>query len=152
MKVVKYYSRALNRAESNYSITERECLAVIDSIKHWQDFLLMNKVYIITDSRPLKWLLSLKDPSFRLARWSLILGDCQLEIIHRAGKNHSNVGALSRLINVNQTNTENEIAPPPIYTPVFTRHMIQQEQQKDDHIQKIIKQIKENNTDIGPYV
>ena len=36
--VVAYYSRKFQSAERNYSAQERECLALIDSVKHWRPY------------------------------------------------------------------------------------------------------------------
>ena len=62
----------------------KECLAVL-----W-----------VTDHSALKWLMSIKDPNGKLARWAILLQTFDFEIIHRAGKKHANVDALSRINNV----------------------------------------------------
>ena len=92
------YSRLLKGAELNYTITEKECLAVILSVKNWIIYLYGKKFTIITDHIALKWLMNLKDPTGRLARWAIYLEVFDLEIIHRAGRIHSNVDGLSRPI------------------------------------------------------
>jgi hypothetical protein len=40
---------------------------------------------------------NIKDASSRLARWSLLLQDCDLTIEHRAGQTHQNADSLSSL-------------------------------------------------------
>lgn len=40
--------------------------------------------------------MKISDPTGRLARWSIYLQAYDFEIIHRAGRKHSNVDALSR--------------------------------------------------------
>ena len=44
-----YYSRLLNRAERNYSTTDRECLAVIAAIKKFRVYVLGAPLEIRTD-------------------------------------------------------------------------------------------------------
>ena len=39
-RVVQYYSQKLNRAQQNYSVSEREALAIINSLKHFRTYLL----------------------------------------------------------------------------------------------------------------
>lgn len=45
----------------------------------------------------MKWLINVKDPSSRLARWNLALQEYDFEIIHKQGNAHSNVDTLSRI-------------------------------------------------------
>ena len=95
--VCAYASRILNKHEMNYTISEKECLAVMFGIKQFRIYLNNGiKFKIITDHSALVWLMTIKDPNGRLARWSLCLQYFEFEIIHRKGSNHNNVDALSR--------------------------------------------------------
>lgn len=96
-KPIAYFSRKLTKCQKNYSTTEKEMLAVVESIKHFKCYLYGNKFTVITDHRPLKWLMSLKDPQSRLARWALLLSEYDFEILPRKGKNHTNADYLSRI-------------------------------------------------------
>lgn len=95
-KVVAYTGRDFNMAERNYSATEREALAVVDGIKRFQSYLYGRKFYIHTDHNALKWLMSVHDPTGRIARWSLLIQQFDFEIIHRAGVANANADAFSR--------------------------------------------------------
>ena len=64
--LIAYAGRDLNKAERNYSATEREALAVIDGIKRFQPYLSGKKFTVHTDHHALKWLMSIRDPSNRL--------------------------------------------------------------------------------------
>nr|AAG37039.1 polyprotein [Dictyostelium discoideum] len=94
-KPVSYYSRTLNNAEKNYSVTERECLAIIESIKYFKSYINGRKVKIITDHQPLKYLLTGKFTD-RITRWTVLLQEYNYEIIYRPGKENFLADALSR--------------------------------------------------------
>lgn len=94
--VVAYAGRDFNTAERNYSATEREALAVVDGIKHFQAYIYGPKFYVHTDHHALKWFMSVQYPAGRIARRSLLIQQFDFEIIHRAGLANGNADALSR--------------------------------------------------------
>ena len=94
--VCAYESRILKGAELHYGITEKECLAVVFGIKKFRVYLHGQHFQVITDHSALNWLMSIADPQGRLARWAIILQAYDFKIIHKAGKAHTNVDALSR--------------------------------------------------------
>ena len=71
--VVAYAGRGFNQAERNYSVTEREALSVVEGIRYFQSYLYGRKLIVHTDHNALKWLMQIRDPTGRLARWSLLL-------------------------------------------------------------------------------
>ena len=93
---IAYAGRDFNSAEKNYSTTEREALAVIFGINNFEPYLYGRKFVLHTDHHSLKWLMSISDPSGRLARWSLLVQQYDFEIRHRPGAAHANANALSR--------------------------------------------------------
>lgn len=95
--VIAYASRSLTMAEQNYSTTEKECLAVVWAIQKFRGYLEGYEFKVITDHSSLLWLDKLKNPTGRLARWSLALLDYRFQIYHRKGANHRVPDALSRI-------------------------------------------------------
>lgn len=67
---IAFHSRCLSKAEKNYSTTEKELLAILDSVYHYRGYIDGAKFTVITDHSSLKWLLALDNPSGRLARWA----------------------------------------------------------------------------------
>lgn len=99
-KVISYLSRSLTRQEMKYTVTEKECLAVIFSVEKLRHYLEGVHFKVITDHHSLLWLHNLKDPVGRLARWALRLQPYDFELIHRKGKDHIVPDFLSRSVPV----------------------------------------------------
>jgi RNase H-like domain found in reverse transcriptase/Reverse transcriptase (RNA-dependent DNA polymerase) len=97
--VVAYENKTLNSAEQNYSTTELECLAVVWAIEKFDYYIEGKKFKVITDHIALKWLFNKAIPKGRIGRWIARLQPyiCNMEIIHKSGKSHTNADALSRV-------------------------------------------------------
>uniref|UniRef100_A0A1Y1K180 RNA-directed DNA polymerase n=2 Tax=Photinus pyralis TaxID=7054 RepID=A0A1Y1K180_PHOPY len=111
--VIAYASRTLNKAERNYTVTERELLAVIFAIEKFRAYIEGTHFTVYTDHHALIWLHNIKEPAGRLARWSIKLSQFSFTIKHRKGKCNVVPDALSRApleVNAIQV-TENEFDP-----------------------------------------
>jgi hypothetical protein len=94
---VAYYSRSLRKGELNWTITEKECFAVVQSLKVWRHYVEGTEFEVITDHAALQWMFDQNEPKGRVARWILsvqALG--KFKVTHRAGRVHRNGDALSR--------------------------------------------------------
>jgi Integrase zinc binding domain/RNase H-like domain found in reverse transcriptase len=97
-QVIGYWSRTFKSAERNYSTTEREALGVKEGLIKFQAIIKGEKIICITDHVALQWARTYENVNRQLASWGAIYGSYPgLEIVHRAGRIHSNVDALSRL-------------------------------------------------------
>ncbi|PIN01369.1 DNA-directed DNA polymerase [Handroanthus impetiginosus] len=96
--VIYYASRTLDNAQSNYSTTEKELLAIIFALEKFRSYLLGTKVIVYSDHAALKYLLSKKEAKPRLIRWILLLQEFNLEIRDKRGAENLVADHLSRLI------------------------------------------------------
>jgi hypothetical protein len=95
---IVYLSRSLSPAESNYTITELECLAIVWSVKKLHPYIDGIDFTLITDHSPLQWLFNFAGTDKRLVRWSMELQPYRehMTIKYRAGKVQTNLDPLSR--------------------------------------------------------
>ena len=90
----------MNKSEQNYDTTHLEAYAIIWALKKFRRYLHGRKFKIITDHKALIWILN-SDKSLtnsKFIKWRMFLQDFEYEIIHRQGRIHSSVDALSRTI------------------------------------------------------
>ena len=67
-RVVAYGGRSLRPDERKWTVTEKECLAVVEGINAYREYLSHKPFTVYTDHKALQWLNSMKDPSSRLGR------------------------------------------------------------------------------------
>jgi len=95
---VAYYSRSLNNAELNYSITEKELLAIKSAFSTWRHLLLGAKyqVTVFTDHKNLIYTLGGKVENQRQHRWHLFFQEYNFQLIYRQGRKNGKPDSLSR--------------------------------------------------------
>jgi hypothetical protein len=88
-----FASRSLKPAETRYSNSEKECLAVLWAIEKFKGFVEYGHFIVETDHQALQWLQKIKEPSGRLARWFFTLQMYDFEVRYRPGNSPSIRGA-----------------------------------------------------------
>ncbi|XP_061343767.1 uncharacterized protein LOC133289783 [Gastrolobium bilobum] len=94
---IYYASKTLNEAQVNYTITEKELLAIVYACEKFRPYILGSKVIIHTDHAALRYLFAKKKAKPRLIRWILLLQEFNLDIKERKGYKNQIVDHLSRL-------------------------------------------------------
>nr|GEX39503.1 reverse transcriptase domain-containing protein [Tanacetum cinerariifolium] len=89
----------MNQAETNYTTTEKEMLAVVYAFEKFRSYLIMNKSIIYTDHSALKYLFAKKHSKARLLRWILLLQEFDFKFIDTKGAENYDADHLSRLEN-----------------------------------------------------
>ncbi|KAH8255070.1 hypothetical protein KR038_004190, partial [Drosophila bunnanda] len=95
---IAFFSAKMNRHQVNYTVTEKECLASLLAIYKFRPYVEGMPFTCITDHASLKWLMSMKDLSGRLAKWSLQLQGFNFRIEHRKGSENVVADTLSRCV------------------------------------------------------
>ncbi|GKB13408.1 reverse transcriptase domain-containing protein [Tanacetum coccineum] len=73
-KPIHYASKTMTEAESRYTTTEKEMLAVVYAFEKFRSYLILNKSIVYTDHSALKYLFAKKDSKARLLRVMLKYG------------------------------------------------------------------------------
>ncbi|XP_072182256.1 uncharacterized protein [Diadema setosum] len=95
---VTYMSRKFNKHQRRYSSVEKETLALVMALRHFDVYLNTTKypVLVYTDHNPLVFLSRMRNKNGRLTRWALVLQEYNLVIPHVRGKDNVIADALSR--------------------------------------------------------
>ncbi|CDF33203.1 unnamed protein product [Chondrus crispus] len=102
-KHIGFWSRLLHAAERNYSTSEKECLAVVWGVVTLRPYLQGTRFTVHTEHSSLRWLMEITDPSGRLMRWRLRLGEFDFDVKYKKGKLNTQADALSRLFTSGET-------------------------------------------------
>nr|GFA93975.1 reverse transcriptase domain-containing protein [Tanacetum cinerariifolium] len=98
-KPIHYASKTMNNAESNYTTTEKEMLAVVYAFEKFWSYLIMNKSIVHTDHSVLKYLFAKKDATTRLLQWVLLLQEFDFKVLDTKGAENLAADHISRLEN-----------------------------------------------------
>lgn len=139
-RVVAYFSRTTQGAESRYHSYELETLAVVKALQNFRHYLIGLEFKLITDCNALKSTQRKKDLLPRVARWWIYLQDFNFEMEYRKGALISHADYLSR-------NPPREVLH--ITQP---RNWAQIAQAADSETQNLLQKLRDGSLDPNRYV
>jgi hypothetical protein len=97
-KPVEFYSRKLLDSELNYTVFDKELLAIVDSLKQWRHLLIHSDkaIVIYSDHNNLRYFSTMNLLKPRHARWVEYLSQYCFRILHIKGKENVVADFLSR--------------------------------------------------------
>lgn len=102
--IISCYSKSMDKAQLNYTVTEKELLAIIKGLEHYRAYLVGKEFILKTDHASLQYLNTAKNLSGRMLRWSLKIQDFKFKILYIKGEENYADG-LSRQLCINSVST-----------------------------------------------
>lgn len=91
-----FTAKRLKPSELKYTVSEKECLAVVHALRSWRHYVQGENLTVHTDHQALVWLMNTALMRGRLARWVWTIQDIPFNISHRAGETMIVADTLSR--------------------------------------------------------
>ena len=101
---IAFASKLLNPAQRNYTVTDRECLAMVWALEHFNTYVEGHKYTIVTDHAALTYLKNVTHTKQRMHRLALKLQPYELSIEYKPGVKHYAADLLSRSTHMEQIN------------------------------------------------
>ena len=146
---IAFYSRKLRDGQHNYTTTERELLAIVETLKEFRTILLGQQLKIYTDHKNLTFS---NFNTERVMRWRMVLEEYSPELVYIKGPDNLVADALSRLDllpDIQETNSfewmsfqADELS---VDSYPLRLALLQREQQKDQRLRQALKKYKDYN-------
>lgn len=104
-KPIAFFSRKLNKAQRNYTTTEKELLSIVECVKEFRNILFGYPIKVYSDHKNLVHAATISQ-SQRVMRWRLILEEFGPDIRHIKGEENIVADAMSRLPTANKDQKE----------------------------------------------
>jgi hypothetical protein len=110
VRPIAFYSKKFSPAELNYTVHNKELLAIVSSLMFWRSYLegAQHPVRIITDHQPLIYFTTKRLLDRQQSRWSVDLERFVYTIEHRPGRHSEKPDALSRRADHELTDADRE--------------------------------------------
>jgi len=120
IKPAAFHSRCLNKGQTNYTTTDKELLAIVDSLRHFRGELQGHKVIVLTDHKLLAFMTTWQDKQMKI-RWQQVMSEFDITIEHIEGKENFIADTLSRAGTYNGSAfpSNSDLSSSPSHTPTL---------------------------------
>eukprot|EP00253_Pinus_taeda_P012551 PITA_12551 len=94
---IYYTSKNLTPTELNYTVTEKEFLAVVHAINKFRHYMTGYETFIHTNHYAIRYLMNKPVTNGRVTRWLLLLQEFNITVLDRPGKQNTEADFLSRI-------------------------------------------------------
>jgi len=94
---IYFISKNLSKAKLNYTVTEKELVAVMHSLNKFRHYVIGYQTFVHTDRDIIKYFMNKPDLNVQIIRWLLLLQQFDQTIINKPGKENVLTYLLSRL-------------------------------------------------------
>lgn len=101
---VAFLSKKLTGAELNYTVAEKELVAIKKALQEWRHYLwgALHSITVYTDHRNLQYMKTVRQLTQRQMRWMLFFAEFDFIVMFRPGSENRKADSLSRLEDVAQ--------------------------------------------------
>ena len=138
---IAFYSRKLKDRELTLSVTNKESLAIIDTLKHFKYIISGTDIVVLTDHKPVLEIFKYPDYSVYRSRLFITISDFNPSFKYISGKSNIIADALSRNVPIDSDVTPNQVA-------VCREGIIDRENILDWSVDKVIRE-QENDPMLG---
>lgn len=139
---IGYFSRKLNATEQNYTVTDQEALAIVQSCRFFHHYLWGKEFTVVTDHQALTAVFKRKTKCPRMSRYILEMREYCFKIQYKKGSQHTVPDALSRPVGAVNEVREGGLRPIPddeTAFPGLTHARIKELQREDPQWVKTIE-------------
>ena len=83
---IYFISKNFSKAELNYTVTEKELLAIVHSLNKFRHYITRYKTFVHTHHATIKYFMKKLNVNARIIRWLLFLQQLYLTIVDKLGK------------------------------------------------------------------
>jgi RNase H-like domain found in reverse transcriptase len=121
-KPLAFMAKNVQQSELKFSVTEKECLAVVYGLRSWRHSVQGEDIEVVADHHSRIWLIDDSLMRGRLARWVWTIQNIPFTIVHRAGDTMVVADALSRdVLNTSYSLLSLKLPPLPLGANVTVR-------------------------------